>query len=310
MGKVDNSRYKLQTVRQMGPRALLLVNPHARQGKNSLSEAIDYLKKLGFDLLEESTENAEQIPEVIQRHQHEVDLAIVGGGDGTLNAAVDALVTSQLPLGILPLGTANDLARTLGIPNSLTEACDIIAHGEVRRIDLGCVNGKHFFNVASLGLSVKITQLLTKEAKRRWGVFAYAATALQVIWKSRPFSAEIRLNGKSIKVKTVQIAVGNGRYYGGGMTVAEDASIEDQRLDLYSLEIKHWWQIILLLPAMRQGRQTNSRNVRTLNGQEFEVYTRKPRPINTDGEITTYTPAHFRVIPQALAVLMPPNKKL
>jgi diacylglycerol kinase (ATP) len=259
----------------MNPRALLLVNPHARQGQNSLSEARDYLKKLGFDLLEESTENAQQIPEVIQRHQHEVDLAIVGGGDGTLNAAVDALVTSQLPLGILPLGTANDLARTLGIPNSLTKACDIIAHGEVRRIDLGCVNGKYFFNVASLGLSVKITQRLTKEAKRRWGVFAYAATALQVIWESRPFSAEIRINGESIKVQTVQIAVGNGRYYGGGMAVVHDASIEDQRLDLYSLEIKHWWQIILLLPGMRQGRHINSRNVRTLNGQEIEVYTRK-----------------------------------
>jgi YegS/Rv2252/BmrU family lipid kinase len=294
----------------MNPRALLLVNPHARQGQNSLSEAKDYLQKLGFDLLEKSTENAQQIPEVIQRYQHEVDLAIVGGGDGTLNAAVDALVTSQLPLGILPLGTANDLARTLGIPNSLTKACDIIAHGEMRRIDLGCVNGKYFFNVASLGLSVKITQQLTKEAKRRWGVFAYAATALQVIWESRPFSAEIRFNGESIKVKTVQIAVGNGRYYGGGMAVVHDASIEDERLDLYSLEIKHWWQIILLLPGMRQGRHINSRNVRTLNGQEIEVYTRKPRPINTDGEITTYTPAHFRVIPQALAVLMPPSQKL
>jgi diacylglycerol kinase family enzyme len=76
------------------------------------------------------------------------------------------------------------------------------------------------------------------------------------------------------------------------------------------LEIKRWWQIIFLLPAMRQGRYINSRNVRALNGQEIEVYTRKPRPINTDGEITTYTPAHFRVIPQALSVLMPPSKKL
>ncbi len=305
MREVDNSRYKLQKVRRMSPRALLLVNHHARQGQKRLSEAIDYLKELGFDLLEESTENPQQLSEVIQRYQHEVDLVIVGGGDGTLNAAVDALVTSQLPLGILPLGTANDLARTLGIPNSLPEACKIIAHGQVRRIDLGWVNGKHFFNVASLGLSVKITQRLTKEVKRRWGVLAYAATALQVIWESRPFSAEIRVNGESMRVKTVQIAVGNGRYYGGGMTVAYDASIEDQRLDLYSLEIKHWWQIIPLLLTMRQGRHANSRNVRALNGQEFEVHTRKPRPINTDGEITTYTPAHFRVIPEALAVLVP-----
>ncbi|OUL20897.1 lipid kinase [Nostoc sp. 106C] len=289
----------------MSPRALLLVNHHARQGKKRLTEAIECLKKSGFDLIEESTEHPNRLTEIIRHYRDQVDLVIVGGGDGTLNAAVDALVDTQLPLGILPLGTANDLARTLGIPNSLTEACTIIATGEQRRIDLGRVNGKHFFNVASMGLSVKITERLTKEVKRRWGVFAYLATALQVMWESRPFSAEIRINGESIHVRTVQIAVGNGRYYGGGMAVAHDATIDDQRLDLYSLEINHWWQIIPLLPAMRQGRHIKWREVRALQGQEMEVYTRKPRPINTDGEITTYTPAHFHVIPKAVTVFVP-----
>jgi diacylglycerol kinase (ATP) len=304
----DNWTFKIQRALPMSSRALVLVNRHARQGQKNLSEAIDYLETLGFNLIEEPIEDPKHLSEVILRYQHQVDLVIIGGGDGTLNAAVDALVDTQLPLGILPLGTANDLARTLGIPNSLTEACKIIAYGDLRRIDLGCVNGKHFFNVASLGLSVKITQRLTKEVKRRWGIFAYAATALQVLCEARPFSAEIVINGKSFRVKTVQIAVGNGRYYGGGMAVAHDATIDDQMLDLYSLEVKHWWQIILLLPAMRQGRHIHWRDVRALQGEEIEVYTRKPRPINTDGEITTYTPAHFRVIPEAVAVLVPPEQ--
>jgi diacylglycerol kinase (ATP) len=292
----------------MKNRALLLINTHARQGQNRLSEAVQCLKELGFDLIEEETQQPQQLYEVIIRHQHEVDLVIVGGGDGTLNAAVDALVETQLPLGIIPLGTANDLAKTLEIPNSLPEACKIIAKNQVRRIDLGWVNGKHFFNVASCGLSVKITQRLTKQVKRRWGILAYAITALQVIWKSRPFSAEISINDTSMAVKTVQIAVGNGRYYGGGMAVVHDATIDDQRLDLYSVEIKHWWQIIPLLPAMRKGRHIYSRHVRTVSAQEIEIHTRKPRPINTDGEITTYTPAHFRVIPSALAVFVPSNQ--
>ncbi|MBD2340372.1 lipid kinase [Calothrix sp. FACHB-156] len=290
----------------MSPRALLLVNHHARQGQKRLTEAIQCLQERGLDLIEESTENPKRLTEIIQHYRNQVDLVIVGGGDGTLNAAVDGLVDTQLPLGILPLGTANDLARTLEIPNSLPEACKIIASGEQRRIDLGWVNGKHFFNVASMGLSVRITERLTKEAKRRWGVFAYVATALQVIWESRPFSAEIRMNGESIRVRTVQIAVGNGRYYGGGMAVVHDATIDDQRLDLYSLEIKNWWQIILLLPSMREGKHIKWREVRAYQGQEMEVYTRKPRPINTDGEITTYTPAHFRVIPKAVSVFVPP----
>ncbi|HEY9804075.1 MAG TPA: lipid kinase [Leptolyngbyaceae cyanobacterium] len=287
-------------------RALLLVNHHARQGQARLSQAINYLKELDFQLIEESTEHPKQLYELIHQYKDKVDLVIVGGGDGTLNAVVDALVETQLPLGILPLGTANDLARTLGISNSLPEACKTIAQGELRRIDLGWVNGKHFFNVASLGLSVKITRRLTKEFKRRWGVLAYAVTALQVIWKSRPFTAEIRTKDRVFRAKTVQIAVGNGRYYGGGMAIVPDARIDDQRLDLYSLEISHWWEIIPLLPAMRNGRHIHRQNVRALNGREFEIYTRRPRAINTDGEITTYTPARFCVIPKALAVLVPP----
>jgi len=304
--EADNWTQTRQRSIPVNSRALLLVNRHSRQGQKRLQEATYYLDQLGFKLIEESTEHPKHLSEIIRRYQHEVDLVIVGGGDGTLNAAVDALVETQLPLGILPLGTANDLARTLAIPNSLAEACKIIAYGELRRIDLGWVNNKHFFNVASMGLSVKITQKLTKEMKRRWGVFAYLATALQVIWESRPFSAEIRMNDQSFRVKTVQIAIGNGRYYGGGMAVVHDATIDDQRLDLYSLEIEYWWQIIPLLPAMRQGRHIRWRSVRALQGQKFEIYTRKPRPINTDGEITTYTPASFRVIPKAITVLVPP----
>ncbi|UBF28077.1 lipid kinase [Kovacikia minuta CCNUW1] len=289
----------------MNRTALLLVNRHARRGKEALDEAIEQLKSSGFDLVEESTENADRIPDIIRQHADRVELVIIGGGDGTLNAATEGLIDTRLPLGILPLGTANDLARTLGIPTALREACQVIAEGNLEAIDLGWVNGKHFFNVASLGLSVKITKQLSKDAKRRWGVLAYAITALKVLMGSVPFSAEIRVNGESRSVKTVQIAVGNGRYYGGGLTVAEDAAIDDQQLDLYSLEVDHWWQMIPLLPAMRSGTHTSWSWVRSMRGQEIEIHTRRPYDINTDGEITTKTPAHFRVIPKAVSVLVP-----
>ncbi len=289
----------------MSRRALLLVNPHARRGQERLSEVIQRLQTLGLELTEEFAEDPQQLPDIIRRYQHQVDLVIVGGGDGTLNAAVAGLIDTQLPLGILPLGTANDLARTLGIPTCLTKACKIIASGQTRRIDLGWVNGKYFFNVASLGLCVQITRKLTKAAKRRWGVWAYAATALRVLRQARRFRAEIRLNGESISVKTVQIAVGNGCYYGCGMKIVADAAIDSKRLDLYSLEIHRWWQILLLMLAIRRGRHNKRHGVRTLKGQEIEVYTHEPRAINTDGEITTYTPAKFRVIPNAIRVFVP-----
>ncbi|MBE9184754.1 lipid kinase [Microcoleus sp. LEGE 07076] len=286
-------------------KALLLVNQHSRKGQELLSQAIAELQALGFELIVESTDRASQISDTIRRYQNQVELVIIGGGDGTLNCAIEGLIDTKLPLGILPMGTANDLARTLGIPIALPTACQIISSGKIRLIDLGLVNNQHFLNVASLGLSVQITQRLTKDVKQRWGVFAYAFTAWQTIRKSRPFRAEIRVNNESFNVKSIQIAIGNGRYYGGGMTVAEDATIDDRRLDLYSLETQHWWEIIALLPAMKQGNHTSWPNVRALRAQEFEINTSKRRPINTDGEITTHTPAKFRVIPQALAVIAP-----
>jgi YegS/Rv2252/BmrU family lipid kinase len=299
----------------MDSRALLLVNRHARRGKDDLLQAIQCLQDLGFVLREESTEHPEHLAEVIQRYRDQVDMVIVGGGDGTLNAAVQGLVNTHLPLGILPLGTANDLARTLGIPSSVPEACEIIAGGQLRSIDLGCVNDQYFLNTASMGLSVKITRNLSSEAKRTWGVLAYAVTAIQVLLKTRPFRAEIRWRApnsekeESVQVKTLQIAVGNGRYYGGGMAVAHDADVDDQRLDLYSLEVEHWWEVIFALPALRNGTQFLLPNVRTIEAQEIKVFTRKTRSINTDGEITTQTPAHFRLIPHALSVFVPKTQE-
>jgi diacylglycerol kinase (ATP) len=289
----------------MTKRALLVINRHARKGSRNFAQAVDILNAFDFELLTVPVKRAKDLPDLIRQQRDRVNLVIIGGGDGTLNAAVDSLIETQLPLGILPLGTANDLARTLGIPDSIPAACQAIADGQIRYIDLGWVNGKHFFNVASLGLSVKITQRLSKGAKRRWGVLAYAFTAIRVMTQTRRFSAEIRSQGRSVQVETVQIAVGNGRYYGGGMAVASDANIDDQRLDLYSLELQHWWQIFPLLLTLPKGEHAALSCVRTLGGQEIEIYTSKPYPVNTDGEITATTPATFRVIPHALPVLVP-----
>jgi len=288
--------------------ALLIINPHSRQGKKNLPIIKHSLENMGLTVLQESCSHPHELPSLIRSYRNRVSIVIVGGGDGTLNAAISGLVDTQLPLGILPLGTANDLARTLDIPPSLSEACHIIAQGKHQAIDLGKVNEQYFFNVASLGLSVDITNQLTKQVKRRWGVLAYAATAARVLLKSRPFTAKIHHQGEIITVKTVQIAIGNGRHYGGGMTIVHDAEIHDERLDLYSLEIRHWWEMIKLLPNLWLGRYPKKK-VRLLEGQEFYIETKKPRPINTDGEITVETPAKFEVVPRALKVIVPYNPK-
>jgi YegS/Rv2252/BmrU family lipid kinase len=289
----------------MRKRALLIINRHARKGKNGFAQAVDCLDDLGFELITVPTKLSQSLGEYIQFYANSVDMVIVGGGDGTLNAMVNTLVDCQLPLGVLPMGTANDLARTLNLPNTIPQACQVISQGYQQAIDLGCVNGQYFFNVASLGLSVEITTKLTKGVKRRWGVLAYAITAIKALGQTRLFHATITQNGISQRVKTLQIAVGNGRYYGGGMAIAKDATIDDNRLDLYSLEIQHWWQILHLLTHLPKGEQDLLPWVRTLSAEAIEVETSRPRKINTDGEITVQTPARFTVVPGALSVFVP-----
>ena len=271
-----------------------------------LAPALEVLREGGVHVLEERPPDVRQLGAWILDHRGVADLVIIGGGDGTLNAAAEALVEAGLPLGVLPLGTANDLARTLEIPVDPIEASRMIVEGETHRIDVGCVNGKHFFNVASLGLSVHVARELGVEVKRRWGVLGYPLTVWRALGQHQWFRAEIRCNGQRARVRSIQISIGNGRHYGGGMTIAADAQIDDGMLDVVSVAPQGLLELIVNLPAFRWGRHDRApRMVRHWRCCEIEIRTAQPMPINTDGEVTTQTPATIVVVPQAIEVHVP-----
>jgi diacylglycerol kinase (ATP) len=286
-------------------RALLLVNRHARSGTASLDDALGVLRRGGVEVVEEDCSSKRPIPDAIRAQAGKFDCIIVGGGDGTLNSAAPALLETRVPLGILPLGTANDLARTLGIDPDPVAAAGLIVAGNTRRIDLGEVNGHPFFNVASVGFSAELARELTAEAKRKWGVLGYAVTALRLLTNMQPFRAWIDHDGTTDAILTVQVSAGNGRHYGGGMTVESSAEPDDGQLYVYSLEIKHWWQMLALFPSLRNGTQGSWDEVRTFRTTELTVRTRRRRAINTDGELKTHTPGRFRVLRGVVQVYAP-----
>jgi len=286
-------------------RALMLVNPNARRGAETLDPVIERLAQGGIDAVIERFETPNEVSGDIARRRHEADLVIVCGGDGTINSAARGILETGLPLGILPMGTANDLARTLRIPEDLLRAADIIASGHLRQVDLGEVNGHPFFNVASMGLSVDLAKGLTPEAKRRWGKLGYALAALKVATRASRFRAEITSDTGRVRVKTLQIAVGNGVHYGGGTKIHADAAINDGHLDLYSLELKNVWKFGLMLGAFRRGEHGAWDEVRTAKSTEFDIRTETPMPINTDGDLVTETPAHFLIRPHAISIFAP-----
>lgn len=286
-------------------RGLLLVNPKARRGGEAIAPLVNRLEAGGVAVTIEAFDALPEISRDIVRLRDTADLVIVCGGGGSVSSAAMAAIESGLPLGIIPMGTANDLARTLGIPADLGRAADLIAAGHTRRIDVGTVNGHAFFNAASIGLSTELARSLDPELKRRFGRLGYALAAAKVLSKANRFKARITEKGLRIEASTYQIAIGNGRHYGGGNIVEASASIDDGHLDLYSLEMKNVWKLALMLRSFRAGTHGAWSEVRTARCIEFDIETDEEVAVNADGEIVTSTPAHFKVLPKAIAVFAP-----
>lgn len=286
-------------------RALLIVNNKSRNGGADVDAVLARFRHNGIAVLQSRTDQPDQIAAAIREHAGKVDCVVVGGGDGSLNAAAPGLIDTGLPLGVLPMGTANDLARTLKIPTDLAEASDVIGTGRLHRIDLGRVNGHYFFNVANIGLGVHVMRHLSPEVKRRWGVLGYARSLLTALRSFQSFHADIVCDGRRHRVRTIQIAVGNGRYYGGGMTIAEEASIDDHCFHLYSVEPVKIWDMLRFAPALRAGRFEPHHPIYIEQGRGIEITTRKRMPLSADGELVTHTPARFELLAGAIEIFVP-----
>ncbi|MFO1152293.1 MAG: lipid kinase [Rhodospirillales bacterium] len=287
-------------------RALVMINRRAARGKRSILQGLRILDQAGIESDLHVIKNPDKISELIRQHADTCDRVVIGGGDGTLSGATDALLATQTPLGILPMGNANDLVRTLSLPTDIDEAFRVVAHGRLKQIDVGSVGKRHFFNVASIGLSVTIAKRLTCDIKQRWGVLGYLGCAWEAVRSSPRFHVRIVCDGRPLETAAIQVSIGNGRHYGGGMTIVDDASIDDGRLDVYVLPPMPRWRLLSIVPALRRGTHRPLPDVFSLHGTEIEVHTDRSMPINVDGEVAASTPAVFRVLREALSVFVPP----
>ncbi|WP_193222252.1 lipid kinase [Alkalilimnicola sp. S0819] len=283
---------------------LLLCNPHSRRGDQAARTVRAVFEEHGREVIEAQPEGREDMARLIERHRERVGTVAIAGGDGTLNAAAEALARTGLTLGIIPGGTANDLARTLGLPLTPAAAARVIVSGRARRVDLGCVNGHAFFNAAHVGLGVEVAKRLNGQAKGRWGALAYAKGLWQALRASQPFTVELRYQGRRQRRRAIEVGVGNGCFYGGGVRIAADAAIDDGGLDVYSLGPRGFWRLLALVPVLHQGEQRRA-GIWALRTPALELRTRRPRPVVADGEFLTRTPAHFTVRPGAVSIWVP-----
>lgn len=284
-------------------RVLLLGNPRARNGA-STNTLVDPLQALGLDVVLEMPSGIERLHATVRKLGPTVDRIAVAGGDGTLAAALPALLEVGKPVAVIPLGTANDFARNLGLPASRAEQLALVAEGAVRRVDLGSVNGRPFLNAASVGLGAAVAALHSGEAKRWLGVLNYPRV-LYLAWRRiRPFRVEIVCDGERHDGAFVHLAVVNGRFHGGGLEPRPTGSIADAELDLYALRSEPVGQLIRHLAALRVEGASSS-EIFHLVGRRITIVTDRPRRVNVDGELGLETPLELKVLPKALAVVAP-----
>jgi diacylglycerol kinase family enzyme len=286
---------------------LLAINPRARKGPAADAALRAALIARGHTVLEVPLGRDATFAAALRERRAEIDVAVVGGGDGTLLRVLPALVETKVPVVIVPLGTFNELARTLGMPSDPDQVAALVEEGVSLRLDVGCVNDAYYLNEASIGLSTRVAELQTPPLKRALGLFAIpVATARALRWW-RPMRLEIEDDqGRRRIVRAVQLTVANS-YRFGGVVENPEASLEDGQLWLYALDVRSWWDALRIVLAVAVHRFQRAPRVETLRGTRFRVRSlrRGGHHVYADSEQVAQLPAEFRVIPHALTVLVP-----
>ena len=285
----------------------LIVNPSAGDGRAGrvLVEVEAALDELGLAHHVERTTSLEHAKELALAAAAEGELAVALGGDGIVGAVADALRDSDGVLGVLPGGRGNDFARVLGIPAEPRAACQVLASGVVRELDLGEVGSTTFIGIASCGFD-SVANRVANETRLVRGNLVYAYGALRALVGWRPARFELRLDGGETRTLIgYTVAAANSKAYGGGMMMAPDASLEDGLLDVVLVADVPKLRFLRLLPTVFKGEHVRQPNVEVLRTREIEISADRPFTMYADGDPIADLPAIVRALPRAVRVIVP-----
>jgi undecaprenyl-diphosphatase len=291
---------------------VLVTSPHAG-GRDGLSEALDELRRAGLSVAEQLEIGAiERLPGLLRTPDGGPQLIVAAGGDGTVGAVADCLAASDSVLGILPLGTSNDFARSLRIPVDPGQAAALLTQGKVARVDLGrlLASGeppRHFVHAATVGLNVTFARFAARaSARERLGRLTYLAAAWQAFRERSAFDCELRYHGRTEKLTLTQLSVINAPAFGGPLELSVAGSDPDDRLlDVLTFEDMPVHRLLLAaISVLRPGPRPLA-GVRTLHVSRLHVHTPQPLAVALDGEVIGRLPGDFDVVGNALRVVTP-----
>jgi len=287
-----------------GQRLRLVYNPYA--GRRKLTAQLDTVIRIFQESGNEvciHRASSTQDMEHIASQSRDVERFVIAGGDGSIHQAVNGLLKipeDQRPaLGILPVGTANDLAYALGLPKSIPEACKVIAKEHVFRMDTGLINDRYFVNVASAGLLTDVSQKVDTRVKNTLGQLAYILKGIETLPSFRPFRIEFEKDGQRFMEEVILLLAVNGHSVGGLRQLVPMASLTDGKLEVIIVPAAGWPETIrLLLNALRGEKVVGTRKIKQFQTTEITIHTDRPIKSDLDGEYGPESSWHIRIGPK------------
>jgi YegS/Rv2252/BmrU family lipid kinase len=291
----------------------LIVNPAAGGGRAGrvADEVLRSLGAHGLTARREDTRDLEHARALAVRAARAGEIAVTLGGDGLAGAVADALRgVPGAVLGVLPGGRGNDLARVLGIPLDPLRACEVIAHGTPRAMDIGEVGDRAFVGIASVGFDSDANRI-ANEAPPRLGNLVYAYGALRAMWSWKPvrFEIDVEPSGEHVSFTGYSVATANSRAFGGGMYLAPDALLDDGLLDVVLIERVARPRYLWHLPKAFRGAHVRLPYVRVLRAAAVEISAARPFTMYADGDPIGELPVRVRAVPGAVTVLTPGDEQ-
>lgn len=239
------------------------------------------------------------------------EVVVAAGGDGTLNEVVNGIADhlDRVRVGLIPLGTGNDFARMIALPDSLAACVDVLNRGHSRNVDFVRVTGenvRYYLNVSAGGFSGAVNEKLTPEIKKSWGPLAYLRCAAEALPALRAYRTKILLDdATALDLDLYNAIIANGRYVAGGTSIAPEASIDDGLLDIVLVPKNSAGDIALVAAQMALGTHLNSEGVIFRRAAKVSVTSVPGMWFNVDGELVGRAPAVFEVLPRALRFITP-----
>ena len=292
-------------------RAVLVVNAHSRRGRELFREAARKLEAAGIELIAaHAVRNPKRlIPIMREAVRSGAPMVIVGGGDGSLSCTVDEVVDRDVVFALLPLGTANSFARTLGIPLDLDGAIRVIATGRRRRIDLGMINGDYFANCAAMGLSPMIGEGVPHGLKRWLGRVGYLIWAVWCLIRFHAFRITID-DGHEVKTLwATEVRIANGSHH-GGVEVVEQAGVDTGEIVVQVVTGRNSLRLVWDWFAKYWRLPARDAVTEEFHARRLRLDTRPRQRISIDGEVLAKTPAIVEVAEYAIDVVVPAEPAL